>query len=294
LTVSSFGRLLTKTGADAPPAILSLPPAPPPGELRSDTELQPALHDGLAERRGRRRVLGRPCQDYRTAGPPEAGSLHRIATSKDSDFTDTCLDTHGLVLEEIGVSRGQTVYRKVAVDLQFNPSLPNELFDTTGPVAPVHEGGGSVRPVSPTSRPPGQFWELGHPLQGFDLQGRFAVIPPQPQNFSDPTRFANRQAGVVDVYRRGYDVLLIERGGTLGGAAPFTAQPDEATVDLSALGQGQLLIGLATSEARVSLPGGHYVRVAGTVSADFLIQVARDLQAVAGNDLVYLDKPQPG
>jgi hypothetical protein len=294
LTVSSFSRLLTKTGADAPPAILSLPPAAPPGELRADTELQPALHDGLAERRERRLVLGRPCQVYRTAGPPEAGALHRIAAAKDGDFTDTCLDNHGLVLEEIGVSGGQTVYRKVAVDLQFNPPLRNELFDTTGPAAPVQEGGGSVRPVSPTSRPPGQFWELGHPLQGFDLQGRYAVIPPQPENFSDPARFANRQAGVVDVYRRGLDLLLIERGGTLGGAAPFTAQLISKNVDLSALGQGQLLIGLATSEARVSLTGGHYVRVAGTVAPDFLIQVARDLQAVAGNSLVYLDGPQPG
>src|SRR5207249_3361844 len=101
------------------------------------------------------------------------------------------------------------------------PAVDSSLFATEGNIPPLSQGGGSFRPVDPASRPPGTFWELPGSLpDGYTRQGRYAVVPPQPENFSNPGLRSNRLAGVSDVLVRGPDVIVVDRGGTLGGVDP--------------------------------------------------------------------------
>ena len=50
-------------------------------------------------------------------------------------------------------------------------------------------------------------------------------------------------------------------------------------MDLGALGHGDLILGLAFTEVRIALPGGHYVRLIGTVHDPR----ARKMEGVAGH-----------
>ena len=291
LTVASLGRLLSRSG-DASPAILNVPPAPGIGDLRADTAITDLLAKHAIVARNRRTVAGRSCQVFRAGGPPAAGVLEPYKAGS-SSFTEFCLDRDGIVLETVTTSKGAVVRREVAVSAVTDPrdALPDTLFDTSGSAPPADQGGGSVRPVDPNSKPPGTWWELDAPPDGFTQRGRFAVVPPQPENFTDPTRFAARQAGVVDVFVRGPDMLVVDRGGTAGGVAPFAPEPSARPVDLGALGRGDLIVGLAFNEVRIAFRNGHYVRLIGTVPADVLVATARQMHEVPGGALVYLDHP---
>jgi hypothetical protein len=97
------------------------------------------------------------------------------------------------------------------------------------------------------------------------------------------------QGGVVDVYTRGADFPLVDRGGTGGGADPFVAPPPAARADLGALGQAEVILGMTGSEVRIDQGGGHYLRVSGSLPADQLLDVMRHLAPQPGGELRFLD-----
>jgi hypothetical protein len=60
-------------------------------------------------------------------------------------------------------------------------------------------------------------------------------------------------------------------------------------VDLGAVGPGEIVLTPRGVEVRALTGGGHYVRVFGTLPASDLAAIARQLHAVAGTALRYLD-----
>ena len=101
-----------------------------------------------------------------------------------------------------------------------------------------------TRPVDPATTPIGEFWVLDQPPEGFTLVGRYAVVPPQPENFTDPLREGFRRAGVVDAFRSGPDLFVIERGATLRAQPPWEPDPTRDDVTIASLGR-LLTIGVA-------------------------------------------------
>ena len=285
--ISAFGRTKRDVGGSQP-AIIAVPPAPAVGDLRIGNSLPDAIAHRAALRRERRVVAHHACQVYRVGGPPIAGVLQPYEP-KSRDFVDFCVDRDGVLLEQMTMAGRAVVRRQVATSVQVDLPLPDSLFAVTGDVAPVKSGGGSIRPLDPASRPPGTFWELAVPPAGFTRLGRYAVVPSQPVNFQLGHENA-RTGGVADVWQRGSDIIVVDRGGTLGGAPPFSSEPTARRVDLGPLGSGELIVGLVTSQVRVSMAGGHYVSVAGTVVPDLLVSTARQLTQVPGGQLVYLDR----
>jgi hypothetical protein len=283
--IATLGRTLLGQ-ADAAALISEQPPAVAPLDIRLAPSLRAALHDGDLQRNERRRVAGRVCQVYRSKSRLIGDT---IAAPTTKSFVDTCIDRDGLVLEEVQFTAGRRQSRQLAVHVDTRPRLNDDLFAIAKATLDVMHGGGSTRPVDPASSPPGQFQQLDAPPAGFTLLGRFSVVPPQPENFSDPLREDFRRAGVSDVFVRGADVVIVERGGTLRNQAPWAVDAANATIDLGTLGKGEIVLGGRSAEVRVLTGGGHYVRVFGTLPPNDLAAIARQLHPVPGGQLKFLD-----
>jgi hypothetical protein len=113
------------------------------------------------------------------------------------------------------------------------------------------------------------------------------VVPPT-VDASQPGHELEQVAAVTDVYVRDIDLIVVERGGTVGGTPALAPVPGASAVDAGALGRAELALGFVTNEVRVSQPGGHYVRVAGTVPPATLLAVARALHVVEGGTLTTI------
>jgi hypothetical protein len=278
-----FGKRVTgASGQDS--SALDLPPSVPPSDVRLLPVLQAGLDGGELVRREVREVLGRRCQVYRSA---QYLSAVVLKPPTDTEFADSCVDEAGIVLEEALVTQGDIVARRIAVEVEEDASLSDDLFPDLPSSVPPASGGGLVRKLKPGSSPPGDFFVLDAPPAGFELLGRYTVIPPQADNFSDPTREGARRAGTSDVWVRGVDVLIVDQGGTLRGDPPFTIDEENPKVDLGQFGQGERRLSAVTNEVRVILPSGRYVRVMGTLPPDDLAAVARSLHSVPGGTLEY-------
>lgn len=287
--VAAFARRSTVPEAgNGEPSTLELAPAIPASDVRAAPVLAAALEHGVVERREVREVAGRRCQVYRS-GASLAATVYTKPT--DDEYGDTCVDEAGLVLEEVLVFAGRATFRRVATTVEEDVALTDDLFAVQGGSIAVRDGGGRVRRLQEDSFPPGEVLVLPAPPEGFTHQGRYSVVPAQPENFGDdPTRAANRRAGTVDVWVHGIDVLVLDQGGTLYGAEPFTIDPTRPAVDLGGVaGTGELLLGGLGAEVRSLRGNGKYVRVYGTLTPDELVDVARSLQVIQGNELRFAD-----
>lgn len=284
-TVASFGRL--HIGGDRDTALVV---ANPPGVTPSDVRLRPALHEalsrGLLELGPRREVLGRLCQMYRSGEPLGSGS---IEAPEPTEYTDTCIDAAGLVLEEILVVEEETLFRRLAVEVNESPRVTDADFAIDAEPLDVDRGGGSVLRMEEGSIPPTPFWTLPDAPEDFRSCGRFSVVPPQPENATDPTREPFLRSSTVDVWVDGPEVLLVEQGGTLGGSHPFAL--GSTSVDLGDLGEGDLVLGTQGNAVRALVAGGRYVQVAGTLPVEELAELARSLERVEGGTLEVIEGP---
>lgn len=285
--------VLATANRGAEPAVLA--PEPVPAGPRLAGVIDDGLRLGLLEERELRQVAGRTCRVYRTSGSRD-GSVFR-PPSDDEDVLDLCIDGDGLLLEEWQLFGGVGIRQRVAIDVEAPAEglSPDDLrqVDRTRTVAP-RDGGGSLRPVEPGSRPQGQFFEVAAPPEGFTFVGRYGAVPPQP-GFADPQQRGSVFATTVDLFVAGVDMIVVEVGGTLDLSAPWEPDPDNPTIDVSAerpeLGKAEVLLGLAGGELRALVgDSGRFVKVRGTVSVERLEAVLRSLRPVTdGTGLVFLD-----
>lgn len=267
-------------GSDADRVVVAAPPGPPASDVRVAAALSASLADGRVELRERRQVLGRTCQVIRSAAVFAAGELAR---GDAEDHADTCIDAQGLVLEELVVSGGEPLLRRVAIDVQVDPPLDGVSFDLGDPTVPVDQGGGFVAETEPDSRQPGVFYE-SRPPEGFRRLGRFLVVPPQHENFTDITRRPLRLTFVSDVFVSGADVVVLDQGGTLGGVEPFSDLTGVA-VEVEGLGAGFLRYESAGAVVVVPRPDGKFLRARGTTTPGVLLSVLERLEQVEGGEL---------
>lgn len=283
--VADFG-LRRSAGDTEAPLVLAVTPQVGAADIRVAPALADAVEAKLVERREVRRVAGRLCQVYRS-GTFFSDSVFKAAT--DEERADSCVDDAGIVLEEVLFAGDRQILRKVAVEVEEGAVVGRDLFVTGDPTVTVKDGGGFLRQADPTSGPVGEYFDVSPIPEGFTRRGRYTVIPPQPENFTDPTRESQQLAGTVDVFERGTDFVLVDQGATLRGAEPFRVDPASRMVDAGpVLGPAEVLLGPRGSEVRVARGGGRYMRVYGTLPVSELAAVARTLQPVQGAGLVYL------
>ncbi|HEX7166779.1 MAG TPA: hypothetical protein VF230_07350 [Acidimicrobiales bacterium] len=289
--VGTFGR--RSIGVDDA-LVLAMPPSLAPADVRIDAAVDDASARGLLLRREVRetRLAAGRCQVFRSADGLAASPLAPMDAGAKS-YVESCIDERGIVVEELEVVDGKVVKHKL-----LERAIADDVDDADrarlrvdGTPIEVRSGGGSILPLTPESRLPNGMWELpaGEP-SGWTRKGRFSVIPPQPENFTDPTREGARVSGVADVWERGIDVLLVEQGATLRAVDPFPPIGEGAeTIDLGPLGTAEVIVSLRMSELRVRRRGGAYVRVIGTLAVTELEAVARALAEQPGGELVFVD-----
>lgn len=275
VTVNSFSRLVTGNG------VFAVAPSPAALDARPDAYLADAVRAGFAQRRAVRRVAGRLCRVYRTQG---SGPLEKLTGAAD-DYSERCFDERGVLLEELTVSDGEPISRRVAVRISQRPRVDDEAFEARDPTLPVDKGGGSVQRLRAGSKPPGDFFEARRDPRGFEHEGRFAVIPPQ-TGFDDPRERGRIVTFTSDVWVAGIDTLIVEQGSTLGGIPVFERAPDGIDVRLGELGRGQIVYHSVAVEVRALLEGGRFIRVLGTVPPAELVAFARTLERVEGGTIV--------
>ena len=287
--IGAFARRRNES-VSAEEVVLGVPPSTGP----SDVRLLPALADaeaaGLVERREVRIVLGRPCQVLRTGQVLAASRLTRASAD---EYTDACIDAAGLVLEELRVVQGEVLSRRIAVEVEEDPDLDDELVQTGKRTLEVDEGGGLVRRMS-DALPPGEFllFDPASIPAGFERLGRFNVIPSQPENFNDPGREGARETSFADVFVRGADFLVLDQGGTLQGVDPFAEDPSSPRVDLGPYGSGEVRLSALGVEVRVKRSGGRFVRARGTLPPSELARVLAAMTVTEGaGPAEFLEEP---
>ena len=293
LQVGAFAARRNESTGSPKPVVIGVPPATAPSDVRLEPALQPALDAGLLERREVRKVLDRACQVYRSGSLLNASQL--TAPTAD-EYAESCVDDAGVVLEELLVLDGRIVSRRIATEVEesTNPVvIPSSLFSTGARTLEVKDGGGLVRRMGP-GLPPGDFL-LIDPASipaGFEWLGRYNVIPSQPENFSDPSRAGARETSFADVYVRGPDFVVVDQGGTLQGAPPFTVDEASPKVPMGAFGDAEVRLGGGGVEVRAIRPSGQFIRVRGTLPPADLAAVGAALRPTVGDGAMeFFEEP---
>lgn len=223
---------------------------------------------------GVRTVAGRDCQVYRKA---------------ESEY---CIDGAGLVLVSATAKLVEIVEKVTLLATSPDPSA----YGAALALGFIDVDLGSIRPVSETSSPPkATDYALREAPDGFTHVGRYVVVP-----LSDAILARDSYAiaaGTVDVYVRGADAVIIDRGGRLDTGVltdkDLGTMHDVSTVAIDGLGDAEVGASgngpFGYSEVRARPTKGRYVVVAGTLPRDQLIEIAKTLRASPGTDLQYLD-----
>lgn len=276
LQISDFGVLQTGR-EDEEPLVLRSEPAIAPGDVRVGADLDAALDAGVLEwRHEERTILDRRCQVFRAGSPVDVATLGPSDASEES-WADLCIGDDGLMLQEEWIFGGEPFRRRTAVEIDTSPRLAAGLFDATGTVTDGPEGG-LLTELTEASVPPGvAFYALEAAPTGFTRRGRFGYSPPREVvdlSAAEPAKVAL----ILDVYEDGDGgILVVANGGTSNNSALVEVGPDDVTVDLGALGEAEIVLGLRQNELRVGFERGRFLRVWGTLDVAELTAVARSL-----------------
>ena len=276
--ISDLNRLLQFDGTSW--RELAIAPAMAASDLRLDGVLDERVAAGDIERRGVRRVAGRPCQEYRMGGPPAGGSIPALG-SKRGEHADVCVDRDGLVLDERWVADGDVLRRRTAVDVATGVHFPKETFTAEGATkVAATDGGGAAARVADDFTFGDRTWQLRAAPEGFHAAGRWSVVWPRLDTAVDPmgSDTAGRVAGLATVWVRGPDVIVIEQGGTHDGSTPFPSVEGAKAAPLGTL-DGEAFTDARGTEVRATADDGSFVRVWSTLPRARVLALARDLRA---------------
>ena len=292
--VSVLTRLSVPEIEGRPAVTIRTPPDLAGNDLRFGPVAEWAVEQGFLERRERRRVLDRECTVYRAGDPVTAGGLTPVSPDGE-DYADACVDDRGLLLEELWVTGGKVLRRKLAVAVEEDVAFTDADFPISDRVIDDPERSTTVRAVEPSSRPEGEFWVLDAAAvpEGFVGPQRFVVVMPDDstdRGDAPPDR-ARTLASVADIYVRGVDVLVVDQGGTIGSVQRRAVPAAAPRATAGALGEVGIIPGFRSLEVRSARANGRFVRVAGTLPPDQLLAVAASLRLEAGGGSGVVDLP---
>ena len=233
-----------QAAADAPTVAL--------GDIRLAASLDELVRQGLFVLGDRRRAkVGsetRECQTYRTGSPLQG---LKITAPTNTDYVDVCLDSTGLILEEVAVAGGNVSQRLIATSLEVEPTLDPALFRIDAQKVGPEQGGAVVTEVDRSTAPAPGYWAPATSPAGFTHQGRYKV--------------ERTSTSWVDVYVRGVDLVTIRQGAP--AAEPDLSEAGPGTdADLGSLGAGKMLL-RPNGPLAVAHPGAEaFVHVTGTIS----------------------------
>lgn len=243
-----------------------------------NTDMAEAMGAGVVVPTGKGyEIAGRRCIEIRTGSPVDSGVLMTPATS---DHSDVCVDHQGLVLREEVTVGGTVTVRRTAVDVETSPP-PSGAFAPLGWRIPEAEGGGRVRRITGDSRPPGvDHHQLASPPSGFEHVGRFGVATdtaPGP----NAAGAVDQLVSIVDAYRDGTDVVIVENGGLVSGGRALADGP--VSVDSERFPGATAVFHTTGVEVRVAFDDGRFFRMRSTGRLAGLLALLESVDTLSGD-----------
>ncbi|MEN3271586.1 MAG: hypothetical protein V7636_347 [Actinomycetota bacterium] len=272
---SDFGKLVLRP-TDEAETVLVVQPDLAASDLRLDVDLDALVRARGVEVRERRKIAGEPCQVYRTTAPLQGQTIGTVP-SKSGDIVDSCVDRHGLILEQLIWFRDKLLLRRRATSVDLHPRIGRHELDVKSKATvPTSMGGGAIGEVEAKDLPKGSY-VLDAPPTGFRLKGHYAVAPSAPPS-SNGTPTANRRSSFVDVWTNGVDALLLDQGGLTFKGDALGPNPLSAPVDLGPLGSGRSAPGARFSQVAITRKDGTFVRLLGTLPVSRLVELMKMLR----------------
>jgi hypothetical protein len=284
-TASSNLGLYADTSSGGSPQVRQSHPQTALGDFRLDATLTDLVSSGMFQTKERRTVLGRDCQVYRTGVALESFST-QAPTAK--DYADVCIDSAGLMLEEVAVSSGKLSERLIATTVDDKAAPTADTFTISGTPTTIANGGSELVKIDAATAPAPGYWTFGTVPQGYTLEGRYRLrTQANTPDSTDPsstttTTVAGQQPptadSYVDVYVNGTQTIVIQQGPP--AAAPQNLPSTGATATVGSLGSVQTATDLTGSRllAHPSNPSGWFVSVTGTVPMAALQQIGGTLK----------------
>jgi hypothetical protein len=249
----NLGIYADLTSADAEVASV-IPPAIALGDLRLDGVLDDLVGAGLLVPRERREVAGRECQVYRTG---QALELQELAAPTDTEYADACVDASGLLLEQVVVSGGDTLFYEIATEVDVAPALGDDDFAYDSEPIALEDGGSELAELPTDAAPTTGYWAFPSAPAGYEHVGRYALRSLAPDDGSTTTTVGVGAPATVetyyDVYRSGADFVIVHQGeASQSPGRDTTLGADVDAGALSALGAARVAYGLAGSTLAVN------------------------------------------
>ncbi len=283
--ISDLGVSSSSAEGATEPDVETILPSAGIGDWRLDAVLGDLVADGSFVVRGRRELLGRQCQVYRTGSPLEN---YEVTAPTATTYADVCVDAAGLVLEQVAVRDGRVDEHLTATGVDPVAALGDDAFAIVGSPAPLTSGGMRLTLLSgPTDD--ASYWSLPSPPAGFALIGRYALeqnattpsasgVPSDPGSPGAPGSLGATTAvtSYVDVYTNGPNTVVVHQGPT---SVERTSVP-AATVNIAGLGTVDLDARL-TGNALVAHPASSpdwFVDMSATMPRADLVHLAGALR----------------
>jgi hypothetical protein len=274
--------LYADTTSGGSPEVLENAPQAALGDFRLDASLSDLVAAGTFQERERRTVLGRECQVYRTGSSLES---YTTTAPTDSTYTDACIDSSGLMLEELTVTNGKLAERVIATAVDDHTPPPASTFKITGTPTSLAKGGSDLTKIDAAKAPTVGYWQLDKPPAGYKLEARYSLQAPAADSSSTSatttTTLPGQQPQInqsfVDVYSSGTKMFIVQQGATAG--EPTNDASNGASTTVGKLGAAKVASSLTGSElvAHPSNPVSWYVHVDGTVPMATLKSIAASL-----------------
>lgn len=239
-----------------------------PGAPGYDQDLLTQMPDlesrGLAASLGSTETVdGRACSLYRFAEPPSGP----VAPLSKTGHDDLCIDSEGLILDDVWTLKGRVVQSRRAVQVTVGPVRspfePTSSTLSSSAVATAEPDPGA-RTFLPTPSPP----------PGFEAIVPENLIEPDPQGSG-----ALVAAEVIWAFTKGPNVISVEAGNSAPGQLPWSGTSTVTRpLTLTGLGPARSAIDSDGAEIRVSLGDGQWVRISGTVPLSGLTRYADTLK----------------
>ena len=255
--------------SSGPPQVQQALPAPVQTDVRLDVTLDDLIKGGQFVAREQRKVLDRECTVFRTGRTVES-NVAAAATA--TDFVDVCVDSTGLMLEEMSVNSGKISLRVLATELTVAPDFPTDLFTISDPPLGTADGAPVLQEIDKNTSPNANLLVLPTVPEGFEHTARYILKQP-PAADAAATGVAPTSDTYVDVYVNGTKSLIIQQGPTANEPQvdTSTAQP----IDVGYLGQAKLLPGVSEQSIVLNPTGEWFIHLNATLAN-------ADLQAIAG------------
>jgi hypothetical protein len=282
--ISTLGKISSATSTGTAPSVDPQEPTVAIGDVRLDTALNDLVDAGYFVPRERRTLLGRECVVYRTGTLLESRA---VAKPTADDYTDVCVDSAGVELEEMSVSKASMSLHIVAESIDTTSALAADAFAMDPSASTASTSTVTITEIDKTTAPSTGYWQAASVPAGFTLQARYKLVDTAGGTPTTPTSTTTTAAGpapapvpavrYIDLYVHGPNFISIVQG-ELASETPVGTGA-EAIDQPGSMADAKVELGLIGHTLTAHPTAATFVHITATVPKATLIDIAKGLAA---------------